>query len=59
MCLTLTFALQKLRQPIQANTIYVISKIDLVIYALSRLILNELVAMWAVILEHDDLVHMP
>jgi len=56
MCMTLTFAIQKLRQYMQAHTMYIISKADLLMYVLSKPILNGRLVMWAAILGQYDLV---
>jgi len=58
MCLALMFAVQKLRDYMQAHTVYVISKADLIKYILSRPVLYGRLAKWVVILEQYDLVHV-
>ena len=51
MCLSLIFAIHKLKHYMQAYTVQVISKADPIKYILSRPILNERLAKWAVILK--------
>jgi len=41
MCLALMFTIQKLRHYIQAHTVYVISKADLIKYILFKPVLHE------------------
>ena len=53
------FAEQKLRHYMQAHTVRVISKADLIKYILSRPVLNGCLAKWAIILEQYDLVYVP
>ena len=62
-CLALMFSVQKLRHYMQAHTVWVISKADLIKYILSRPVLSGRLsgqlAKWAVILEQYDLVYLP
>jgi len=58
-CLALMFTVQKLRHYMQAHTVRVISKADLIKYILSRPVLSGRLAMWVVILEQYDLVYVP
>jgi len=51
MCLVLLFIVQNLRHYMYAHTVYVISKPNLVEYILLRLVLNEQLVKWVVILE--------
>jgi len=57
-CLSLIFAIQKLRHYMQAYTVQVISKADPIKYILSRPILNGRLAKWAIILKQYDLVYV-
>jgi len=59
MCLSLTFAIQKLKHYMQAYTVQVISKADPMKYILSRPILNGRLVKWSVILKQYDLVYVP
>ena len=58
MSLALMFVVQKLKHYMQAHTQRVISKVDLVKYILSRLVLQGRLARWAVILEQYDLIYI-
>jgi len=53
------FAVQKLRHYMPAHTVRVISKADPIKYILSRSVLSERLAKWAVILKQYDLVYVP
>ena len=57
--LALMFAVKKLRHYMQAHTVQVISKADLIKYILSRPVLSGRLAKWVVILEQYDLVYVP
>jgi len=59
MCLSLIFAIQKLKHYMQAYTMQVISKANHIKYILSRPIWNGQLAKWAVILKQYDLVYVP
>jgi len=58
-CLSLIFAIQKLRHYMQAYTIQVISKAYCKKYILSRPILNGQLTKWVVILKQYDIVYVP
>jgi len=58
-CLSLVFAVQKLRHYMQAYTVQVVSKADPTKYILSRPILSGRLAKWAMILKQHDLVYVP
>jgi len=58
-CLSLIFAIQKLRHYMKSYIVLVISKDDPVKYILSRSILNGWLAKWVVILKQYDLVYVP
>jgi len=59
MCVSLMFAVQKLRHYMQAHMVRVISKADPIKYTLPRPVLSERLAKWAVILEQYDLIYVP
>ncbi|XP_074301034.1 uncharacterized protein LOC141632380 [Silene latifolia] len=58
-CLALVFAIQKLRQYMQAHTIHVVSKADPIKYILLRPVLSGRLAKWAMLLKQYDLVFVP
>jgi len=58
-CLSLIFAIQKLRHYMQAYTVQVISKADPIKYILSRPILNGRLVKWVVILKQYNLLYIP
>ena len=58
-CLSLVFAVQKLKHYMQAYTVHVVSKADPIKYILSRPVLSGRLAKWAMILKQHDLVYVP
>ncbi|KAA0065434.1 uncharacterized protein E6C27_scaffold17G001130 [Cucumis melo var. makuwa] len=59
MCLALFFAIDKLRHYIQAFTIHLVEKVDIVKYILSRPIILGRLAKWEIILQKYDIVYIP
>ncbi|TYK06279.1 uncharacterized protein E5676_scaffold157G00630 [Cucumis melo var. makuwa] len=59
MCLALFFAIDKLRHYMQAFTIHLVAKADLVKYILSRPVISGRLAKWAIILQQYDIVYIP
>jgi len=57
-CLSLIFAMQKLRHYMQAYKVHVIPKANPIKYILSRPILNGRLAKWAMILNQYDLIYV-
>ena len=59
MCLTLFFAIDKLEHYMQAYTVHLIEKADLIKYVLSRPVVSGRIARWAVLLQQYDLAYVP
>ena len=59
MCLTLLFAIDKLEHYMQAYTVRLIAKADLIKYVLSRPVVLGRIARWAVLLQQYDLLYVP
>ncbi|XP_075633755.1 uncharacterized protein LOC142606256 [Castanea sativa] len=58
-CLALFFTIDKLKHYIQAYTVHLIAKADLIKYVLSRLVVLCCIARWAVLLQQYDLAYVP
>ena len=59
MCLALFFAIDKLEHYMQAYTVRLIAKVDLIKYVLSRPVVSGRIARWAVLLQQYDLAYVP
>ena len=59
MCLALFFAIDKLEHYMQAYTVHLIAKADLIKYVLSRPVVSGRIARWAVLLQQYDLAYVP
>ena len=59
MCLALFFAIDKLEHYIQAYTIRLIAKADLIKYVLSRPVVSGCISRWAVLLQQYDFANVP
>ncbi|TYK25806.1 uncharacterized protein E5676_scaffold436G00080 [Cucumis melo var. makuwa] len=58
-CLTLFFAIDKLRHYMQAFTIHLVAKADPVKYILSRPVISRHLVKWAIILQQYYIVYIP
>ena len=58
-CLALFFVIDKLRHYMQAFTVHLATKADLIKYVLSRPVISGRLAKWAVILQQYDIVYVP
>ena len=59
MCLALFFSIDKLEHYMQAYTVHLITKTNLIKYVLSRLVVSGHIARWAVLLQQYDLTYVP
>ncbi|KAM1033859.1 hypothetical protein EV1_036927 [Malus domestica] len=59
MCLTLVFAIQKLRHYMHAYTIHLVAKVDPVKYVMSKPVLTERLAKWALLLNQYENIYIP
>ncbi|TYJ99655.1 uncharacterized protein E5676_scaffold562G00360 [Cucumis melo var. makuwa] len=59
MCLAFFFAINKLRHYMQAFTVHLVAKANPIKYVLSRPIIFERLAKWAVLLQQYDIVYNP
>ncbi|TYK27554.1 uncharacterized protein E5676_scaffold22G00230 [Cucumis melo var. makuwa] len=58
MCFALFFAIDKLRHYMQAFKVHLVAKADPIKYVLSRPIISEHLAKWAIILQQYDIVYI-
>ncbi|KAA0031643.1 uncharacterized protein E5676_scaffold409G00730 [Cucumis melo var. makuwa] len=58
MCLTLFFAIDKLRHYMQAFTVHLVAKVDPIKYVLSKPIIFGRLAKWVVLLQQYDIVYI-
>ncbi|KAM1920322.1 hypothetical protein ACFX15_024137 [Malus domestica] len=59
MCLTLVFAVQKLRHYMHAYTIHLVAKADPIKYVVSKPILTGRLAKWALLLNQYEIIYVP
>ncbi|KAM2301621.1 hypothetical protein ACFX1S_032518 [Malus domestica] len=59
MCLTLVFAIQKLRHYMHAYTIHLVAKADPVKYVMSKPVLTGRLAKWALLLNQYEIIYIP
>ena len=59
MCLALFFAIDKLEHYMQAYTIRLTAKVDMIKYVLSRPVVSSHIAQWAVLLQQYSLAYIP
>ncbi|KAM2549289.1 hypothetical protein TB1_013673 [Malus domestica] len=59
MCLTLMFAIQKLRHYMHAYTIHLVAKADPVNYVMSKPVLTGRLAKWALLLNQYEIIYVP
>ena len=58
-CLALMFAVKKLRHYLQAHTVHLISRADPLKYLMSKAVLSERLAKWALLLQEFDITYVP
>ncbi|KAM2757222.1 hypothetical protein PS2_018998 [Malus domestica] len=58
MCLTLVFAIQKLRHYMHAYIIHLVAKVDPVIYVMSKPVLTRWLAKWALLLNQCEIIYV-
>ncbi|CAL9000663.1 unnamed protein product, partial [Prunus brigantina] len=58
-CLALVFAIQKLRHYMQAFTVHLIARADLVRYVMSKPVLTGRLAKWALLLNQYEIIYTP
>ncbi|CAL9018761.1 unnamed protein product [Prunus brigantina] len=58
-CLALVFAIQKLRHYMQAFTVHLIAQADPVRYVMSKPVLTERLAKWALLLNQYEIIYTP
>ncbi|KAM1940935.1 hypothetical protein ACFX13_028577 [Malus domestica] len=59
MCLTLMFAIQKLRHYMHAYIIHLVAKADPVKYVMSKPVLTRRLAKWALLLNQYEIIYVP